>query len=77
MTDLGGPPSAPTRRRARATTRAIPALDGLRILVVDDDLGVCQSLRDLLTQEGCDVARRHRRARGAREARDRGASISC
>ena len=27
----------------------------LRILVVDDDLGVCQSLRDLLTQEGCDV----------------------
>jgi PAS domain S-box-containing protein len=32
-----------------------PALRGLRILVVDDDLGVCQSLRDLLTQEGCDV----------------------
>ncbi|HZP42948.1 MAG TPA: response regulator [Candidatus Binatia bacterium] len=32
-----------------------PALRGLRILVVDDDLGVCQSLRDLLTQEGCSV----------------------
>jgi PAS domain S-box-containing protein len=32
-----------------------PALAGLRILVIDDDLGVCQSLRDLLTQEGCDV----------------------
>jgi PAS domain S-box-containing protein len=30
-------------------------LRGLRILVVDDDLGVCQSLRDLLTQEGCEV----------------------
>src|SRR5438552_12374572 len=26
-----------------------PALIGFRILVVDDDLGVCQSLRDLLT----------------------------
>jgi PAS domain S-box-containing protein len=30
-------------------------LRGLRILVVDDDLGVCHSLRDLLTQEGCEV----------------------
>ena len=35
-----------------------------RILVVDDDLGVCQSLRDLLTQEGCDVIV----ATGGREA---------
>jgi len=26
-------------------------LEGLRILVVDDDLGVCQSLRDLLVEE--------------------------
>src|SRR5262249_36717855 len=26
-------------------------LEGIRILVVDDDLGICQSLRDLLTQE--------------------------
>ena len=32
-----------------------PSLCGLRVLVVDDDLGVCQSLRDLLRQEGCDV----------------------
>jgi PAS domain S-box-containing protein len=51
MTDLSG--AAPTQ-----TTRASghdPLLDGIRILVVDDDLGVCQSLRDLLTQEGCDV----------------------
>jgi CheY-like chemotaxis protein len=45
-------------RRAAASVRAThrdPALAGMRILVVDDDLGVCQSLRDLLTQEGCDV----------------------
>jgi PAS domain S-box-containing protein len=41
-----------------------PALHGIRILVVDDDLGVCQSLRDLLTQEGCDVLV----ATGGREA---------
>jgi PAS domain S-box-containing protein len=41
-----------------------PALRGIRILVVDDDLGVCQSLRDLLTQEGCEVLV----ATGGREA---------
>jgi PAS domain S-box-containing protein len=32
-----------------------PELVDLRILVVDDDLGVCHSLRDLLTAEGCRV----------------------
>jgi PAS domain S-box-containing protein len=31
------------------------ALAGLTILVVDDDLGVCYSLRDLLREEGCIV----------------------
>lgn len=31
------------------------ALAGLTILVVDDDLGVCYSLRDLLLDEGCEV----------------------
>jgi PAS domain S-box-containing protein len=30
-------------------------LQGVRVLVVDDDLGVCRSLRDLLLAEGCDV----------------------
>lgn len=36
--------------------RAKPeSLAGLRILVVDDDLGVCRSLRDLLTVDGCQV----------------------
>ena len=28
-------------------------LSGLRVLVVDDDLGICQSLTDLLQEEGC------------------------
>jgi len=50
-----------------ASTRDLrrdPELDGIKLLVVDDDLGVCQSLRDLLTQEGCDVVV----ATGGREA---------
>src|SRR5258705_6024018 len=45
-------------------THRDPELAGLRILVVDDDLGVCQSLRDLLVQEGCEVLV----ATGGREA---------
>jgi PAS domain S-box-containing protein len=40
------------------------SLQGVRVLVVDDDLGVCQSLRDLLTDERCDV----RMANGGLEA---------
>ncbi len=31
------------------------SLKGFRLLVVDDDLGVCQSLKDLLEREGCVV----------------------
>jgi PAS domain S-box-containing protein len=56
MTDLGGgmPATPATGSTGREGVRD-PELAGVRILVVDDDLGVCQSLRDLLTQEGCDV----------------------
>jgi PAS domain S-box-containing protein len=43
MTDLG----------AKGETKQ--TLSGLRVLVVDDDLGVCHSLADLLKAEGCDV----------------------
>jgi CheY-like chemotaxis protein len=39
----------------RETHAAARALAGLTILVVDDDLGVCYSLRDLLREEGCIV----------------------
>jgi PAS domain S-box-containing protein len=45
MTDL-----APRPGRTRE-----PTLTGLRILVVDDDLGVCRSVHDLLKEEGCEV----------------------
>jgi PAS domain S-box-containing protein len=58
MTDL-----RPAEARSRRAEHD-PALDGLRILVVDDDLGVCLSLRDLLTQAGCQVTV----ATGGREA---------
>jgi CheY-like chemotaxis protein len=63
MLDLRSNDTRATATRARET-RLDPDLAGVRILVVDDDLGVCQSLRDLLTQEGCDVIV----ATGGREA---------
>jgi DNA-binding NtrC family response regulator len=34
---------------------AAPSISGLSILVVDDDLGVCQSLAELLRHQGCHV----------------------
>jgi len=47
MIDLRG-------REARGLERD-PRLQGLRILVVDDDRGICQSLREILENDGCDV----------------------
>ncbi|HJY79684.1 MAG TPA: response regulator [Candidatus Binatia bacterium] len=53
MADLGHEEEiAPQPRETHAVARA---LAGLTILVVDDDLGVCYSLRDLLREEGCIV----------------------
>src|SRR4029077_5412861 len=61
----GGPRPAPGERLAPGrVAHRDPDLAGVRILVVDDDLGICQSLRDLLTQEGCEVVV----ATGGREA---------
>jgi PAS domain S-box-containing protein len=58
-------PGAPGERLAPGrVAHRDPDLAGVRILVVDDDLGICQSLRDLLTQEGCEVVV----ATGGREA---------
>jgi len=47
MTDL-----APAPRPQPCGGRS---LNGLRVLVVDDDLGVCRSIHDLLVEEGCEV----------------------
>jgi PAS domain S-box-containing protein len=47
MTDFGEHP--------RVEEGKMQGLTGLRVLVVDDDLGVCRSLRDILLAEGCEV----------------------
>ena len=47
MTDLGPKPFGATDVAAN--------LDGVRVLVVDDDKGVCNSLRDVLRDEHCKV----------------------
>jgi PAS domain S-box-containing protein len=51
MTDL--------QEQAASRKAAQKPLAGLRVLVVDDDVGVCHSLRDLLRAEGCEVLEAH------------------
>ncbi len=41
------------RHRVAASTQG--QLKGVRILVVDDDLGICRSLREIFEGEGCEV----------------------
>ena len=53
MTDLHVDSSKKCSERGKADTRY--PLRGLRVLVVDDDAGVCQSLEDLLEEEQCKV----------------------
>jgi PAS domain S-box-containing protein len=45
----------PPPAESPVTNGAGPSIAGLRILVVDDDLGVCQSLAELLRHQGCEV----------------------
>jgi len=40
---------------SRPQTPADPRLQGLRVLVADDDLGICRSLAELLERDGCAV----------------------
>ena len=40
------------RRRKRVPEQA---LSGVRVLVVDDDLGICRTLREILESDGCKV----------------------
>lgn len=52
---LTGQQMTDVHRGPTATRAGQEGLQGLRVLVVDDDLGVCRSLRDVLVAEGCDV----------------------
>ena len=53
MTDLRVDLTNESAQRVKLAARY--PLSGLRILVVDDDAGVCQSLKDILEEEGCNV----------------------
>jgi PAS domain S-box-containing protein len=53
MADLGVKESVGAEAGAKETDGL--CLEGLRLLVVDDDLGVCHSLKDLLQKERCVV----------------------
>ena len=53
MADLRA--KAGVRVEAGGEERDGSSMEGLRLLVVDDDLGVCHSLKDLLEGERCDV----------------------
>jgi CheY-like chemotaxis protein len=43
------------RERRAAQRPPDPRLEGARVLVVDDDLGICRSLAEILEAEGCQV----------------------
>jgi CheY-like chemotaxis protein len=53
MTDLSV--NGKELQRDRPLPAARYPLSGLRVLIVDDDAGICQSLRDLLEEEGCAI----------------------
>ncbi len=50
-----GPARMIDLRSKRAPRKPDPRLAGVRILVVDDDLGICRSLQEILSAEGCIV----------------------
>ncbi len=43
------------RPRSERERQPMPELTGLRVLVADDDDGICHSLEELLTRDGCEV----------------------
>ena len=50
-----GPARMLDLRDERPRSAAASQIAGLRILVVDDDLGICQSLKEILEADGCTV----------------------
>jgi PAS domain S-box-containing protein len=53
--DYVGPARMIDLRRKRPGRSADPRLKGVRVLIVDDDLGICRSLKEILDGEGCVV----------------------
>ena len=47
------------RRKETRSASANPLLEGLNILVVDDDRGICNSLKEILEADGCIVFTAH------------------
>ncbi len=60
----------PTRRmidlREKHAEAGEPRLAGVRVLVVDDDIGICQSVKEILEAAGCEVSTAHDGAAGLR-----------
>jgi PAS domain S-box-containing protein len=50
-----GPERMIDLRERRPLTERDERLEGLRILIVDDDMGICNSLKEILEAWGCDV----------------------
>jgi PAS domain S-box-containing protein len=62
--DYVGPSRMIDLREKRSATER--RLEGVRVLVVDDDLGICQSVKEILEAAGCDVCTAHDGAEGLR-----------
>jgi PAS domain S-box-containing protein len=58
----------PSRMLDLSEKRALPGtpLSGVRVLVVDDDLGICQSVQEILEAAGCQVVTANDGAAGLR-----------
>ena len=59
----------PSRMLDLSEKRALPEktpLPGVRVLVVDDDLGICQSVKEILEAAGCQVTTANNGAEGLR-----------
>jgi PAS domain S-box-containing protein len=64
--DYVGPSRRMIDLRDKGTAAAEPRLTGVRVLVVDDDLGICHSVKEILEAAGCVVSTAHDGAAGLR-----------
>jgi len=64
--DYVGPSGRMIDLREKRTAPALQQLAGVRVLVVDDDLGICQSVKEILETAGCAVSTAHDGAEGLR-----------